>query len=167
MYKIGVIGHRNIKKDELKIYKNKVYEFLKKKHIFNSNLLIVSPLADGADRLVVNVAKKLNIPFIAFLPMPPEVYVFDFSFKSMKKFQKLLQEAKEINVIPQKSVKNYKELKCEQYIALSKQIVQECDEFIVLWDGTFNNKLGGTSETVKLICKSKKEYTHILLSRDI
>ena len=72
MIKIGITGHIGLDKRFIKKYKKqvfkKLYELKQKYH----ELILLSALADGADRLVVYEAMKLNIKFIAILAMQKE-----------------------------------------------------------------------------------------------
>ena len=67
MIKIGITGHRDLDKRFLKDYKKQVAEklnLLKQKH---REIVILSPLADGADRLLVYEAMKLDIKYLTNL----------------------------------------------------------------------------------------------------
>ncbi len=105
---IGVTGHRYLT-DESTI-RNGVREALARIACkFPSTCVsAVSPIAEGADRLV---AKEILAAYtgglIAVLPFPIQEYLLDFeSAESKTEFQKLIAIAKEVIVIPQSEDRN-------------------------------------------------------------
>ena len=52
MIKIGITGHRKLKSEYLSFYKEKVFTQLKYLQNKYNQIVVLSPLADGADRLV-------------------------------------------------------------------------------------------------------------------
>jgi len=152
MIKIGITGHRVLDEKVIKTCKLKFFEelnLLKNKY---SNIVFLSPLADGADRLVVFEAIKLNIEFIAVLPMSKDEYKKDFNDASTLEFDYLLTKAKKIITLPNSST-------CREllYEKVGYFVSDNCDMLFALWDGTYTGLKGGTSEIVKYYC-SKKNY---------
>jgi len=100
---VAVTGHRDLVPDEVPAIRVHVREFL-------SNLLadypergvtVMSPLADGADQLVAEVALELGISLIALLPMPREIYINDIeTAPARERFDVLLSQATEIFELP-------------------------------------------------------------------
>jgi len=163
MLKIGIVGHLNLKENCIPFYKNKVYELLKSLKDKNHKILLYSSLADGADRLVIEVGMSLNIEYIAILPMEKSLYMIDFNNKSKIKFNYLLKNA--ISVIEIPSVKKIVD-KNLQYEKAGRYISDNCDILIALWDGKYINLQGGTGETVQYYSKKAPfSLYHLLVSR--
>jgi hypothetical protein len=93
---IGVTGHRDIPPEDEAILKPVI-----KSRLLNlqasyqeTPLLLLSGLAEGADRLVVEVAYELGIAFAAILPLPKEDYATDFTeTRSKQDFYNWLDKA--------------------------------------------------------------------------
>lgn len=170
---IGITGHRNLINSLIPIYEKKIFdEFMKLKEKYAS-ITLYSSLADGADRIAVREAIKLNIDFIAVLPMPVDIYVSDFDLLSQNEFYDLLDKASRVIVIPYKEndLNQSKTINHDQrniqYEAAGKFVVDHCNMLIALWDGTLNNLKGGTGEIVEYSKKLKKKLFHIQVERDM
>jgi len=80
---IGVTGHRDLRDQDVRILEDKVQGIIIKigSMYLNSPLLLISPLAEGADRLVARVGLKLaaektiDLRLTALLPMSRGEYV--------------------------------------------------------------------------------------------
>ncbi len=120
-------------------------------------IILLSPLAEGADRLVARVALRLKkIQLIVPLPMRKELYEKDFTKRdSLAEFDKLLNQAEQSFVLPVLDDRPEEEI-CEQchsrdlqyeqvgaYIARHSQIV------IALWDGLKTELVGGTAKIIE------------------
>lgn len=162
MLKIGVVGHRNLKKSRLPSYSLEIFNNLKKLKEKYKNIRLYSALADGADRLVVNEAIKLDIKFIAVLPMQKELYKNDFDVTSKIEFDELLTKAYEILTITHKKPFS----KNTQYELAGHYISDNSDMLFALWDGKDTHLQGGTSAIVKYHLKNKKELWHLKVGRN-
>jgi hypothetical protein len=106
---------------------------------------VISPLAEGADRLVAREVLKtegadLEVP----LPLPREEYLRDFqSDESKREFDDLLSQAKEVTEL------GPSESREEAYQRVGRYVVDRCDVFIALWDGEPSRGQGGTAEIVE------------------
>ena len=78
---IGITGHRDLVVDEIPALKKKVREFFQqlKSDFPDLDLQLITPLAEGSDRLVADVAQELDVDLIVPLPMPQAEYEKDFS----------------------------------------------------------------------------------------
>lgn len=170
--KVGITGHRNLKKDCIYYYQKQVHSLLadlQKKH---TEIIIYSPLADGADRLIVYEAIKLGIEYIAVLPMTKERYIMDFNNTSAIEFNTLLENAKDITMIPLmndntlEQISNHGVHRDMQYEACGYYIADSCEVLVALWDGKSIGLAGGTGEIIKYyIMKQKYILYHLLVSR--
>jgi hypothetical protein len=143
---IGVTGHRTLQNPNPIIAGvDKTLQAIKK--IFeNESIVILSPLAEGADRIIAERALAIDgTKLIAVLPMPVEVYLEDFQSPiSIKEFQGLLELADEIIELPR--IINRE----ESYRNVGKYLVAHCDVMIAIWDGQPARGPGGTAEVVAL-----------------
>lgn len=161
MIKIGAIGHIHLNNTFKKLYKRRVAKKLtelKKRH---TDLVVFSSLANGADRLALHEAIKLNIDFTAVLPMDKKTYHADFNCNSKKEFDNLLKKAKDIIIMPH----NHSFNRNIQYELAGYYISDNSDILLALWDGKYNNLKGGTSETVKYHLSQNKELWHLKVDR--
>lgn len=162
MINVGIIGHRDLSRQRLYKYKQNVFKILKLLQIKHKKIKIITPLADGADRLVVYQGLKLNINFEVILPMEKNEYKKDFNFYSKKEFDSLMKKSNSIITIDNRSNIS-RDLKYEM---VGKYVSENSDILIALWDGKYNNLQGGTSEIVKYHLKNKKELWHLKVDRN-
>jgi len=172
MIKIGITGHRNLTEECIPYYRDRVHEMLVKLQEKNEDILVYSALADGADRLVVEVALELDIEYVAVLPMSKDIYMTDYDIASQLIYTKLLDDASSVLEIPLvennslSSIVDYSKERDLQYEAAGLYISDHCDILMALWDGEYTQLKGGTSEIVKYHL-SKRHYLlyHLLVSR--
>jgi hypothetical protein len=159
---IGVTGHRDLNINMIDFYAKAVSKKLSTLKEEYKNILILSALADGADRLVVKEGLKLGIEFIAILPMYKSLYEKDFDESSKKEFDTLLSKSKNIinlGILEENSfecIKGYGSQRDKQYEAVGKKICEHSDVLLSLFDGIDNGLIGGTSETIKYFLKIKE-----------
>jgi hypothetical protein len=105
---------------------------------------VVSPLAEGADRLVVKaVLRQPGARLEAMLPLPIDDYQEDFSTPaSRREFDRLLSLAHRTTIMPPMPSRD------AAYSQAGQQVVARCDVLIALWDGLPARGEGGTAETV-------------------
>jgi hypothetical protein len=143
--RIGVTGHRflaEILKLETGI--DQALDRIDKTHPHQS-WSIISSLAEGADRLVVQRVwqAKPAAGLIVPLPLPISEYIQDFSAKqSQTEFEKLLAQAAEVIPPPQVFDRN------EGYWLAGKTMLDRCTVLIALWDGRPPKGQGGTGQIV-------------------
>lgn len=155
---IGVTGHRDLRPEDLDKLKDKVRKILSglRTQYPSTPIVLLSPLAEGADRLAAGVALEPEIGgrLVVPLPMPQHLYEQDFqSPDSLAEFRRLLQQAEhclEVAMLAdEKEVAHAGAARDRQYEAMGKRIARESQILIALWDGTDSGKVGGTSEIVK------------------
>jgi len=145
---IGVTGHRRLPASpELPKHVRQALDQIKKllpTPRFTEVLFgVVSPLADGADRMVAS--EVLTIPgaiLEAALPMPRDEYENDFDDRSRGEFRELLARAAEVTVQPRSSSRE------EAYERVGIYVVSRADFLIALWDGQRSRGRGGTADVV-------------------
>jgi hypothetical protein len=108
---------------------------------------ILSSLAEGADRLVVErvLLSRPDARLIVPLPLEQSEYLKDFEpGASVAQFLSLLHRAAE--VIPPLAVLS----RSEGYWAAGKYMLDHCDVLVTLWDGQGAQGQGGTGEMVAI-----------------
>jgi len=142
---LGVSGHRWIMETpELLDAVDEVIQRIH--HVYSISILkVISPLAEGADRIVAKQSLDLpNACLVALLPFPEKEYLKDFStLESVKEFQELYHQAKQTIELPGSSDRE------EAYLALGKTLLDHCEILITIWDGRPANGRGGTAEIVQ------------------
>ena len=146
---LGVTGHRAISPNAIERIRQQLNDAFSKlnQHYPNSPLVLITPLAEGADRLVADIALKHDVELCVALPMSKEEYQKDFSSpESQKHFIDLLQASKGCHVITGFDPQQQRDL-C--YANVGRWMVDHCDILIALWDGQMNELSGGTGEVVQ------------------
>jgi len=172
-YKIGISGHRDLLPEKEEEYLNTLINHLQKiqKEHPRQNLCILTPLAEGADRLMAKAALKLHIAYDVILPMPLELYREDFSPKSQEIFNYYLSKAKHIKTIPfyagntAELVSKSSIHRAFQYRQVGREIVDQSDEMIFMSDGIVNHKMGGTEDIAAYAQKCGKIFFKIRCER--
>src|SRR5579862_5416097 len=157
---IGVTGHRDLRPGDLDDLKNQVRQIFQdlRDSYPSTPFILISSLAEGADRLVAEVAlepasrARLVVP----LPMPQALYEMDFNpADSLEEFRSLLAQADyrftiplppgvtEDDIVEPGPARDYQYELQGAYLAHQSQIL------IALWDGVDSGKTGGTSEVIK------------------
>jgi len=153
---VAVTGHRDIVPDEMSGIYASVSEFFSdlKKQFPNLPIQVLSPLAEGAGRLVAKVALEHKIELTIPLPMPQDLYKDDFKTEeSRKEFDELCQHGTviEIPLLPGTSaedIRSHGEPRTRQYAQLGVFLSSHCHILLAIWDGVKVDRLGGTSSVV-------------------
>lgn len=155
---IGVTGHRDLRAEDrqkLTVAVDRVFQQIRAK-CPHTPLILLSPLAEGADRLVAHVALNLNLRLIVPLPMRRELYERDFtSAESLAEFRQLLARAEHSFELPVVEGRTEAEIgepgparDC-RYEQVGAYIVRHSQILIALWDGEQSGLIGGTSEIIR------------------
>jgi hypothetical protein len=161
---IGVTGHRDLRDEDVPRLEQEVGAViagLRRDYLDGDQdtpIIVLSALAEGADRLVARVALKAGARLIAPLPMPLEEYRLDFEpgLKpgNMAEFDALFAQAIAAPVMPLRgtsleAVRTDRAKRAEQYRAVGIFITQHCHVLLALWDGdAANAATGGSAEVV-------------------
>jgi hypothetical protein len=141
---IGVTGHRRIADVErvTRVLDNLVDRIAAARA--TPHLGVVSPLAEGADRLVAQAVLRrpgatLEVP----LPLPADDYKTDFATaESRQEFDELLLRARLVTVLPRAASRP------EAYGRVGQFVVDRSDVLIAIWDRQPSRGKGGTAEIV-------------------
>jgi hypothetical protein len=151
---IGVTGHRDLLAEEVPALKEKVREFfLQLKNGFPAlDLQLITPLAEGSDRLVADIAQDMGIEIIVPLPMSQEDYEQDFSSPAdVEAFRESIKNARIIHLqtLPEsKGQMVTPEDRDRQYAQLGIFISNHSQVLLTLWDGKPSTAPGGTASVV-------------------
>jgi hypothetical protein len=149
--RVGVTGHRRL--DNREVLAQQIEEVLRRVHrrvasteTTSVRLTVVSPLAEGADRLVARVVMRFDDAALeAVLPLPVSEYRRDFrELGSHEEFEELLREARLVVEAPQTETRE------QAYERVGRYVVDRCDVLIAIWDGNEAKGQGGTAEMVAL-----------------
>jgi len=162
---LGISGHRDLREQDREILRQSVRKIFQKirQHYPNHPLELLSPLAEGADTLVAQVALEENLRLIAPLPLPQHLYEMDFGTQTVQQtFTELLKQAQVINLPlldTEENLSTYGEARDQQYAQVGAYIARHSQILIALWDGLPLEKTGGTSQIVKLkLTGEMKDY---------
>jgi hypothetical protein len=168
--RIGVTGHRELPRPDA--ISSLVSQALDKKlhglfddasrdalrRVWRTPLLlsVVSPLAEGADRVVAHeVLKRHGATLEAVLPLVVNDYVEDFATEqSRREFVDLLEKCRHPRVLRHRrldqdfSAEHVGDARRHAYADVGRFVVDQCDVLIALWDGHPARGVGGTAEVV-------------------
>jgi hypothetical protein len=164
---IGAIGHRNIDVNDPKLIEPFKRECRRLKRRYeNSPFVVLSALAEGADRLLTQIAmEELSADLIAVLPMPQEDYERDFATDASKAaFRALLANAVSVKIAKLPDGEGWKtdgEPRNEQYARAGAIIADHAQILFAIWDGQPARGTGGTAEQIEWFDRgySPKKYS--------
>lgn len=143
---IGVTGHRILENPKPIIAGMDIAFHAIKTSFDAERIAILSPLAEGADRIVAQRAiSQLEARLIVLLPLPLDEYLVDFKEPDSKmEFRHLLDQADEIMEIAPVDSRE------DAYLAAGRYIIAHCDILLAIWNGRAARGRGGTGEIVSL-----------------
>ena len=156
---IAITGHRDIVvTKQLKVDLKSFFKQLKPKYKI---VKLLSPLADGADRLVADIylevfQKEANL--IVPMPFNQKRYMEDFDNESKEEFLEYLKIADKVFEVENTQGCNYK--------SVGVYVADKSDILLALWDGTFNAKSGGTGDIVAYAREQGREVVHFFCDRE-
>lgn len=147
---IGVTGHRKLDNEpelaeKVRLALQRVRQLVPTLSSTPVMFSVLSPLAEGADRLVVQEVLKLSASQLeVVLPLEKQQYLGDFETpESRAEFEQLLAEARHVKQLPRTANRT------EAYAQVGRYVVDHCDVLIALWDGKPAAGQGGTAEIVR------------------
>jgi hypothetical protein len=162
---IGVTGHRDLRDQDVPELEREIaaiFERLRHDYLHGdaeTPIVVLSALAEGADRLAARVALAHGARLVAPMPMPIDEYRCDFEpglkAGNAAEFDALLAQAIAAPVVPftpgnsLAAVRADPSKREEQYQAVGLFIAQHANVLIALWDGDGATiRTGGTAEVV-------------------
>ena len=152
---VGVSGHRDLHVDAVPLIGRYVEEFLAdlKRRLPDTELRIMTGMAQGADLLVARAAVKAGWKVDAVLPMPLERYIEDFDAESGAALRALLADPTVTCTVlpaPADSDPNapHGAGRAVFYANLTQALTAKCNLLLALWDGRMSRLEGGTADTV-------------------
>jgi hypothetical protein len=144
---IAVTGHRDIDERDA-VLTEAVARQLENLRSPGGTLTLLSCLAEGADRLVANVAmSRFGVALVAVLPMSAERYEEDFRNEdSRREFRRLLRRAREVVRIPGSAGTG--DERGVQYARAGAYLLVHSEALLALWDGRPPRGVGGTAMIV-------------------
>ena len=144
---VAVTGHRDIPADDMPVLAAAVSAELRRlsaQHP-NSPCLLLSALAEGADRLVARCAVAEGWSLGVVLPLAKDDYEADFrGGQSVVEFRELLASAAWCRDISAPDI-----VRPGCYSALGDWMARQSHVLIALWDGGLGNGPGGTADVVR------------------
>jgi hypothetical protein len=168
---IGVTGHRDLRDEDCQGLEAQVRTILGelRARYPHTPLILLSALAEGADRLAARVALECHVRLVVPLPMPRALYEEDFETEaSRSQFNELLEQAEwwfELPVRPGldgEQLREHVEKRDLQYQQVGIYIADQSHLLLALWDGVPTTAEGGTSQVVqyKLAGVPHRELLH-------
>src|SRR5487761_744084 len=155
---IGVTGHRHLRDADLPSHREHVREFFAqlRRRYPSTPLRIVTALAEGADRLVAEVALAEGHELLVPLPLEPEDYERDFP-ASTAEFHSILQRIPpgQVFVLPRDPGSDHERLsphdqREKRYRAVGMFLAQQSHLLLALWDGQQTDSSAGTAAVVRM-----------------
>jgi hypothetical protein len=111
-------------------------------------LRVISPLAEGSDRLVAHVALDLGFDLQCLLPFQRDDYEKDFaSAASQAEYRDLLNQASAVFELD--GSRETPQRETAAYQAVGRMVLKHCDVLIAIWDGQSPEGRGGTGQIVE------------------
>lgn len=153
---IGVTGHRDLREEDREPLEKEVRNIFTdlQSRYPSTPIVILSPLAEGADRLVAKVALEKGIRLIAPMPMSRALYEEDFQTQASRdEFNKLLQQSEwwfELPLLaPEEEVRQQGPARDQQYAQVGAYVALHSQILIALWNGSQSHLTGSTSQIVQ------------------
>jgi hypothetical protein len=155
---IAVTGHRHLRAEDLPQHRGHVRElFAQLRQRYPSTpLRIVSALAEGADRLVAEVALAEGHELLVPLPLEPADYEHDFP-ASIAEFHSILRRIppEQVFVLTPEAGSDPEQLTAHErrerrYRAVDIFLAQQSHLLLALWDGRPTTSIAGTAAVVRL-----------------
>ena len=157
MIAIGVTGHRKLLNEEL-LLSGVDRALINIKDSFpNPEIIIISPLAEGADRLVARRAMaNYDADLVVPLPLVVSEYMKDFPSESSKaEFTDLLEQAQQVIELPPMEDRE------TSYLAAGLYVLKHSDVLVAIWDGQPARGPAGTGQIVSRAREQKKPLAWI------
>lgn len=154
---VGVTGHRELRDADvpaLTAALERLFRELLPSGADRRELVVMSPLAQGADQLVARVALAAGARLWVPLPIERSEYLKDFTDASAAEFMRLIAQADtviDLGLAPGSTASGVAQAgpqRRAQYALANAWILRRCHVLVALWDGAGPATLGGTACTV-------------------
>jgi hypothetical protein len=153
---LGAVGHRHLDPADAALYRDQISLLIRDlRHRYPTTpLRVISPLAEGADCLIAEVALAHRCELLVPLPMEPDEYEKDFP-QSVDTFRALLKRipAHNVFVLPAEGEPCHaadEEWRNRCYAAAGIYVATHCHVLVALWDGVEAQTGVGTGAVVRL-----------------
>lgn len=161
--RVGVTGHRpgGLSAADLEKLQDKIHEVLAViksivRDIHSSYvsffegpapvLRVISPLAEGSDRIVAGQAMDLGYELQCPLPFEREEYDKDFvTLESREEFRELLGQASAVFELD-----GSRAAPGDSYRAAGQMVLNQCDLLLAVWNGESSQGPGGTGQVIQM-----------------
>lgn len=142
----GVSGHRDVCPEDSAELENRiqiVFDRFRLAHP-SASFELLTPLAEGADRIAAEVALRSGLRLVVPMPMAQADYERDFvTPESFAEFRRLLAASDSHFEVRNTEAEN--DRRSAKYAAVGDYIARRSHVLILLWDGQDNDKMGGTA----------------------
>lgn len=151
---VGVTGHRDLRPQDVDFLKSQVRSVFHtiRRTYPHTPLVLLTPLAEGADRLVAQVAEEFDVRFVIVLPLRVGDYKEDFP-DSADEFEYFLNHPNAWRqvLMPQVDGQGLSPSvrRAVQYLLAGAFVARNTQILLALWDGAETGKLGGTGQIVR------------------
>jgi hypothetical protein len=155
---VGVTGHRDLVADEVPQIVGEVRDLFAKLQEAHPHtpIVLMSTLAEGADRLVARTALDCGAELHVVLPIQLDSYERDFASPlSLEEFRELMGRSDGTTVITMaddgdaEAARVAGPARDRRYAAAGAFLITHSQIIIALWDGDREEMLGGTSQIVR------------------
>jgi hypothetical protein len=147
---VGVTGHRDLRPQDIATLAaeiRRIFDELRAAYP-HTPVVVISSLAEGADRLVARVALDLGLRLVVPLPLEPADYRQDFGdAASAAEFDALCARAERTFVV--RSASGAVLSRPDAYRLVGHYVARQCHVLVALWNGGRPNKVGGTDQIVR------------------
>ena len=153
---VGVTGHRDIRPEDLPELERTVRAVFDDIQRLDPGrpLVLLTPLAEGADILAARVAIERGTRLIVPLPFPRGEYEQTFSDQGLAEFRRLVDGGAVINRVDMPAISSHETLLTPesrrdlQYALVGAYVARYADIMIALWSGIDSDLIGGTAQVV-------------------
>ncbi len=162
--RVGVTGHRpnHLNAADIPLLRRQIHQVLQSVRNAGAEIVgdsfsgydshepifrVISPVAEGSDRLVAEEALALGYELQCPLPFPINEYENDFATPESKEhFHELLKRAKA--VLELDGTRESEDSQNRAYEDVGRTVLRHCDVLIAIWDGEPVRSQGGTAQII-------------------
>ncbi len=177
---IGVTGHRLLPAEDLPVLYDKLHEAVLdiEREFPRRPIRMLSPLAEGADQLLADVALERGFPLEAPLPKPLDQYEREFTTpQALDEFRATLERAASwytlpdppygSAVMPTAGTGLAVDTRHAPYVQVGRYVVDASDILLTLRDGRATTSPGGTADVLRYALQTPRRPSRRLLIRHI